>query len=340
MATYAINLTESLKNGTSGLTNLTAGDVIETTGYYASGDGGAGTFTVCTNEENKTPDNMFTYGLGDNLIAELQTPNGIVNIDQLGANGNACIPDRYYDEVLNAEECSNRSNDTISSNASAMDNQGVLNAAFNHPGIQEVRLTAGKIYGIRNQIQMPSNHCLNGCSATIMNLSQNNMKTIACGKENDNETDDDEIRMNIRIENVRLIGNHRFEKSNSESSQGIWIKNGKNIQIRNVQMERFGFGIHTTSDISDFYNQVSIDNIQICDALIGIQLNNAENSCVVNSKISTDYTRFDSSKYNHCIYAGGRGKNNILKNLVLKNSNGGYAINRNDASEIPSINYN
>lgn len=93
---YSVTKTEDIKNNENLPAGLSAGDVIETTGFYAAGDGGAGTFAIRAKETGETADNTFTYALGSNLIAELQTPGGVVNVDQLGAKGNGWVDDRIY----------------------------------------------------------------------------------------------------------------------------------------------------------------------------------------------------------------------------------------------------
>ncbi|MGN0635396.1 MAG: hypothetical protein ACI4I5_04160 [Acutalibacteraceae bacterium] len=176
MTKHSVITTENIKNNIQLPTNLADGDLIETTGYYVSNDGGAGTFTVRTKDTEETADNMFTYSLNNDLIAELQTPNGVVNIDQLGAKGDGIIPDNYVHSSASA----------LSVNNNASDNVSYLNAALAKENIQKIELTENKNYVVRSSINFVSGHDVtidgnasgSGNSASILQYNTSVVNTL------------------------------------------------------------------------------------------------------------------------------------------------------------------
>ena len=147
---FLVTKTEDIKNNINLPSGLSAGDVIETAGFYAAGDGGAGTFAVRAKETGETADDTFTYALNNNLIAELQIPNGVVNVDQLGAKGNGWVDDRIYSQ-------GNMTTETVLSIAAAqmINNQNydeidwlIVAEAIDRYSIREIQFSAGKIYPI------------------------------------------------------------------------------------------------------------------------------------------------------------------------------------------------
>ena len=71
-------------------TNLIAGSYAQTFGFYAVGDGGAARYYIRNKEEDETADDIFTFAIGDSLIAEY-TYEGSYRTKQLGvkADGSA-----------------------------------------------------------------------------------------------------------------------------------------------------------------------------------------------------------------------------------------------------------
>ena len=305
------------------LTGLAAGDQIVTQGYYAANDGGAATFAV---KSGSTADGVFTHTLYgySGLIAELVIQDGVVNVDQLGANGNAVLPSSYDDVVTTQSECNTRTNATINANNNAFDNASVLAAACQSTRVREIRLTPGKIYGVKSSVSISSDHILNGCGATIMNLQKQTAVTVfSC-----TGTAAQYVK-NVKLHSFRLIGNFLF---GGTGAQGVFIQYGKNIHIHGVEIERCNFGIHVTLDksniLSGHANQVDIDYIQIHDVLMGIQYNVVHNGSITHSSISADYTFLGAaSNRNHCIYADESTQNCLFESLELSRANGGNGIN-------------
>ena len=304
------------------LTGLAAGDQIVTQGYYAANDGGAATFAV---KSGSTADGVFTHTLYgySGLIAELVIQDGVVNVDQLGANGNAVLPSSYDDVVTTQSECNTRTNATINANNNAFDNASVLAAACQSTRVREIRLTPGKIYGVKSSVSISSDHILNGCGAAIMNLqSTSEVYLLRCDGTATHFVE------NVEICNLRLIGNFII---NSPDVRGIWIQYGRNIRIHDVQVERCKTAIHTTAEsvqaAAGNTNQVDIDRVSIKESVTGIQYNAVWDSHIADSEISVDYTSlFNYDNEAHCVYAADAVRRCRFSNLSLRNSTGGNGI--------------
>lgn len=64
-------------------TNLTADSYAQTYGFYSVNDGGASKYKIRNKEVSETADNIFTFAIGDNLIAEY-VYEGVYRTKQLG----------------------------------------------------------------------------------------------------------------------------------------------------------------------------------------------------------------------------------------------------------------
>ena len=339
MADHTYATTKELIDNQFDILDLQQYQTIETRGYYDATDGGGATFTVRAKAEGETPDNFFTFEtvINSMLIVALDIPNGIVNIDQLGAKSGTVLPSCYYAAVSNINVCNDRTEQTTISSA-AMDvdgkNAARLTSALNNSNVRVVKLTAGKVYGVHGEIGIASNKKLDGCGATIMNLNLYKANTdsprmLYCRGTPNNFVHD------VEICNLRLIGNVWIRNNSLFGSvsamEGVWIKYGKKINIHNVQIERCGTAIHITNLellSQDCFNQVDVNHVIIKDSLMGIQYNAVHNSHITNCSISVDYTELSHNRENklHCIYANNWVQNCTFSHLILKNAHGGCGI--------------
>ncbi len=331
MLRHTASTTVSLQNNTHGISALAEGDIITTLGFYTEGDGGGAEFTV-EDIDNKPIEQYFEHAIvGTNFKAVMIVEDGTVNIDQLGAKGDAVLADTFYNTVTTAESCDIRTGETLDANTNSTDNTGVLNYVFEKDSVKKIHLGAGKIYGIKNAVKAKSNKVLDGNGATIMNITDTRFSMIGF-----NEESLETFTENVEIKNVHLINNYLFTKSGY--SRGIFIRNAKNISLQDVVIEKSGVGINVTGDKNDEnFNTVSIQNLRMFDVSMGIEWNDVEYSSITDSYISCDYNLLysstesnpsDSRKGYHCIYIDGVARNCIFKNLILKNAGYGSAINR------------
>ena len=71
-------------------TNLTSDSYAQTYGFYAVGDGGGAKYKIRAKAEDETADNIFTFGIGDDLIAEY-VYEGVYRTKQLGVKADGSV---------------------------------------------------------------------------------------------------------------------------------------------------------------------------------------------------------------------------------------------------------
>ncbi|MBQ3150310.1 MAG: hypothetical protein IJB86_03590 [Clostridia bacterium] len=277
--------------------------------------------------------------------------DGTVNIDQLGAKGDAVLPASYNDTIGSVDSCNERTKKTLNINngsteyldenevaITATDNADYFNKAISNEQVHCICLTAGKIYGTRSLIKMKSDKVLDGNNATIMYVAEANLDPndkskklhmIDCNEKDVGKT----YTQNIEIKNVRLIHNSVFKSGDIYIA--IFVRHCENVKIHDVIIERSTVGIKTTAyDKGILYNTVKINNVHISDVLTGLEIGDIMNSSVTDSYVSCDYNLLlddDDANGQHCIYAGGAMKDCVFSNLTLLNAGKGSAINRNEA---------
>ncbi|MBQ3151148.1 MAG: hypothetical protein IJB86_07905 [Clostridia bacterium] len=346
MSVYTIAATADLGTISQTITDIKPGDEIVTHGYYSSGDGGGARFRV--KQDLAAESSHFEYTLVNTADKQIKAvmiiEDGTVNIDQLGAKGDAVLPLSFNDSYSNPESCDMRTIKTLNINngsseyldenevaITATDNAKFFNEAISNSEVHCIRLTAGKIYGTKSTINMQSNKVLDGNSATIMYINTTPLSglhyLINCRNSGT------AFNENIEIMNVRLI--HNAFISDDYTYRAIYIQHCRNVDIHDVTIERSHVGIKSTaSKKGTDYNTVSIRNVHILDVYTGLEIGDIMNSLISDSYISCDYNLLlsaDKANGKHCIYAGGAMKDCVFKNLTLRNAGKGNAINRNEA---------
>ena len=374
MANYIIATTQEISTALN-IPDLTVGDTIQTSGFYAENDGGAAVFEV----KNGAGDGKFSHDIHDHggKIAELIISNGVVNIDQLGAQPmvGAYTPfELSSKELLKAGKTPENSAETETENQRqlvkqaeltrlyahnadiiadftetngtekerANHNASIIQAVVNNTAVTELRMTAGKTYGVCSsdaahsaiRIQGRSNFTLNGCGASIQGVfsdGTNQNKNLSVIVVNITGLPHSSAgKSNITIENLNIRG--VIYPFNAERNHaGIYTENIDHLTIRNVHIENVQDGIR----ISDTNTDVRLNRLYIRNVFMGTMLTNVNGGYLRDSFISCEYNNllpFLSAKKNHCIYSSGRLQNFQLNHLSLLNVGHGIAIKR-DSNE-------
>ena len=354
MSIYTIATTNSLKSSVPELANATAGDVIVTSGYYAANDGGAGTFDIRARVAGDTVDNMFTYALGTDLIAELQTPDGVVNVDQLGAKellGSYQTYEEYLGEnpsslsqvsAYSDALCQDMVQQQLNGEDDLFENGRIIATALNDGAIHTIRFSPGKTYGVGHKDQNQaitasivierSDVTLDGCGASIRAYYPERQGIICINKsENPSHLN------SICIQNLHLYGLWRPTPSGSSSYvHGIRVRWTDNLTIRNVQIENVGYGIR----IADTYSNLTLEHLRIEKALTGIQLSgHANGGHLTDSYISCDWNLLNQNGGggNHGIYLSGQIQHFQFMRLEILNTGLGNAVTRHNGANTSPI---
>ena len=227
MTTHTNLTTKSLIDGTHGLT-FQADDVIITNGYYNADDGAGAKFNVVSG--TTTDGSYFEYTLTETLKAVMVIENGTVNIDQLGAKGDAVLPEAA-DGFDNAYI-----NQIISSNENSFDNCFILTAALNNPEIINVVLGENKNYGVRSCVSAVGNS-----NNLTKNIIGNGSKIIEISSE---------VLSLIQvlyfekfsIKNVELI-----KGTGQNGSAAIFLQNNDKALIKDISVKSLVHGIYSES---------------------------------------------------------------------------------------------
>ncbi len=169
MSNYTVSTTVSLQNNTHGISALAEGDIITTLGFYEENDGGGASFTV--ESAVTSADGYFEHAIGETgLKAVMIIEDGTVNIDQLGAKGDAVIP-----EEANGFS-STYVNQLYAVNTSSTDNSPFFSSAFRKLNVTKVFLSPDKNYGMKSTVSTSINPNDNlsiiGNGSTIVEISE------------------------------------------------------------------------------------------------------------------------------------------------------------------------
>lgn len=338
MSIYTFETTEEMKTAT---TEFAVGDYIFTPGYYSVNDGGAGEFRIILPVANESADGYFTYEVnGENsttVWASLIIKDGIVNIDQLGAQGDAVF-DTPENEITSWEGAGGLyayQGAVITANASATDNSATIQAALSNTSIKKIIMGPDRIYGVRNFLLISrSDVSIDGSDSTLLWISSTHsfvyMLAIA-------STSNDNIK-NINVENIHFVQNI---PSSEDFVGGVCAVKAENVRFSGVKSDycRLAFAAMEDGELERGVKDLVFDNTDIGNCQCGIFLDKAENCSIVNSSISTDLCKLDTNgndnpQYNSCICvletSGCHFENLLLKNAV----NGGAISDDNDTTEI------
>lgn len=318
---------ETTTDAGSNLSGSVVGDLVFTNGYYNAGDGGAAKFVVTSLTPAPSDTVYFNHPIsGTSLYLSLIIENGTVNVDQIGAKGDAVIPAPDANSDTTLAYFNEYSGAIVSANSASTNNKPYFDAAFDHSEVKKVTLSSCKIYGVRATVVARSGKCFDGCGATLMNIlagatsgTVSNIIMLSC-------------ESNVEICNLKIINN--YDRRNTESSQGVFIQDCDDVHVHNTTIERSSFGIHTTVLNSDSCKKIRLEHLTIKKVLMGVQFNHVTDGSITDSYISIDCNLLlpgTTGNGNHCIYAGGSVNNCVFSGLTLKNAGCGNAINRNEA---------
>ena len=362
MTIHTIPTTIGMSDNSFSLTGLAAGDQIVTLGYYNTNDGGAATFAV---KSGSTADGVFTHTLYgySGLIAQLVIQDGVVNVDQLGADtfGVSYTPFSLPAEFLDINGCTNEqrnlkrnelfacaeqlmssagydSNDPHVEKTKANRNTAVIAAAISNANVHELRFTGGKLYGVHGfasgagidaaiHIEGRSDFTLNGCGATIQALHAPTGHAI-CVNVSPNPASFRASGITIRDLTVRALC---YNNNTPMINHGIYAANVDNFTLENVRVENAQYGVR----VSGSNTNVRMENLHICNVFTGMQLTDIDGGHLLDTHISCEWNNLleaGTAKYNHCIYATGTIRDFCFEHLELLYAGEGNAVNRNGGS--------
>lgn len=328
---------ETTTDAASNLSGSVAGDLVFTNGYYNAGDGGAAKFVITSSVPSDTV--YFNHPIsGTSLYLSLIIENGTVNVDQIGAKGDAVIPGPDANSDTTLAYFNDYSGAIVSANSTSTNNKPYFDAALSHAGVKKMVMSQGKIYGVISEnntdtvetaIAIPAGKCLDGCGATLMNIKPGSVSdavtnSIILGCD----------YSDVEICNLTLVNN--YDTRNTKGSKGIRVQSCEHVYIHDVSVERSAMGIHATRQgtTGALCKNVRFERLKLKKVLTGIQYNNVENGFITDSYISNDVNLLippENQNKNHGIYAGGQLINCVFSGLTIEKSGGGNAINRNQA---------
>lgn len=160
------------------MSNIVAGNIIKTIGYYSANDGGGATYLIREKLETDVEDLGAIHFINDNLVAEIIV-NKIMNVKQFGAKG-----DGITDDTVAIQNAINNANHIV----------------FPHG---EYLVSIGEIqnsYGFYYALNIPSNKIVDFGTATIkcnpVNGDIKEKYTIIYLNECDN----------VKVSNGKIIG--------------------------------------------------------------------------------------------------------------------------------------
>ena len=297
------------------------------------------------------------------MIAELVIQDGVVNVDQLGADtfGVSYTPFSLPAEFLDINGCTNEqrnlkrnelfacaeqlmssagydSNDPHVEKTKANRNTAVIAAAISNANVHELRFTGGKLYGVHGfasgagidaaiHIEGRSDFTLNGCGATIQALHAPTGHAI-CVNVSPNPASFRASGIMVRDLTVRALC---YNNNTPMINHGIYAANVDNFTLRNVRVENAQYGVR----VSGSNTNVRMENLHICNVLTGMQLTDIDGGHLLDTHISCEWNNLleaGTAKYNHCIYATGTIRDFCFEHLELLYAGEGNAVNRNGGS--------